>query len=152
MRAHPLAVLLASWLVTSHTHRFAQASPRALAVPQPALSGLSFHLDRRQEAEEVDEHDEHDLSHDAHDHDHHEEEPTPALSHGGGHDHMHFEGSPMKELNETLILMYHKPTPPSYGTHDFEDPDVARVYPGLMGLHVVLMSTAFFIVLPIGES
>ncbi|KAH8113335.1 hypothetical protein DFH11DRAFT_1841724 [Phellopilus nigrolimitatus] len=49
-----------------------------------------------------------------------------------------------------LILLHHKPTPPSYGTHDFEDPDVAHRYPYLMGLHILFMCSAFFGALPVG--
>lgn len=48
--------------------------------------------------------------------------------------------------------MYHSPTPPSYWTIDLEDrdPSAAR-YPGLMALHAVLMSFAFFVALPLGK-
>jgi hypothetical protein len=58
----------------------------------------------------------------------------------------------MLELNETEVTMYHQPTPPSYWTIDIEDrtPDVPR-YPGLMGLHIVMMSLAFFGALPAGN-
>ena len=67
----------------------------------------------------------------------------------GGHDH-HGHSAPKLELNETDILLWHKPTPPSYGTHDLEDTNATNKYPGLMALHVLLMSSAFFIALPIG--
>ena len=66
------------------------------------------------------------------------------------HSHVHSHNAPLEELNETIILQWHKPTPPSYGTHDFEDPDVTNKYPHLMALHVVFMSLAFFGALPIG--
>ena len=68
----------------------------------------------------------------------------------GGHEHGHGHNAPLAEINETLILQWHKPTPPSYGTHDFDDPDVTSKYPGLMGLHALFMSLAFFGALPIG--
>lgn len=72
-------------------------------------------------------------------------------AHSHGHEHAHGHSAPLLELNETLILVWHKPTPPSYGTHDFEDPEVTHKYPHLMALHVVFMSLAFFGALPVGE-
>lgn len=73
------------------------------------------------------------------------------LPRDGSHEHGHGgHGAPLTEINETLILQWHLPTPPSYGTHDFDDPDVTHKYPGLMGLHALLMSAAFFVALPIG--
>ncbi|TCD66945.1 hypothetical protein EIP91_000723 [Steccherinum ochraceum] len=68
---------------------------------------------------------------------------------GHGHHHM---GAPLTELNETEVLMYHAPTPPSYYTIDFEGdgPLNEKRYPGLMGLHVLFMGLAFFGALPIG--
>jgi len=68
-------------------------------------------------------------------------------------DHMHMHhGAPLTELNETAIIQWHAPTPPSYWSIDIEDrdPSVAR-YPGLMVLHVVFMTLAFFVALPVGE-
>lgn len=67
-------------------------------------------------------------------------------------DHMHMHHSaPLTELNETAILQWHAPTPPSYWSIDIEDdPSVPR-YPGLMILHVAFMSFAFFVALPIGK-
>jgi cytochrome b561 len=67
-------------------------------------------------------------------------------------DHMHMHhGAPLTELNETAIIQWHAPTPPSYWSIDIEDrdPSVAR-YPGLMVLHVVFMTLAFFVALPVG--
>lgn len=75
---------------------------------------------------------------------------APSLYPRDEHHHAHGHSAPLLELNETLILQWHKPTPPSYGTHDFEDPDVTHKYPHLMALHVVFMSLAFFGALPIG--
>lgn len=71
-----------------------------------------------------------------------------------GHEHMHNHyAEPKIHLNETELLLYHSPTPPSYWSIDFEDTtsDDAR-YPGLMGLHILFMSLAFFGALPAGES
>ncbi|KAL4075983.1 hypothetical protein J3A83DRAFT_4357115 [Scleroderma citrinum] len=60
-------------------------------------------------------------------------------------------GQPLTEINETEILMWHLPTPPSYWSIDIENPDptVAR-YPGLIALHVTFMILAFFVALPAG--
>lgn len=68
-----------------------------------------------------------------------------------GHGH-HPHGAPLLRLNETEVLMNHSPTPASYWTIDIDirDPDVSR-YPGLMILHGLLMSLAFFIALPMGK-
>ncbi|KAL5530449.1 hypothetical protein ACEPAF_6707 [Sanghuangporus sanghuang] len=65
-------------------------------------------------------------------------------------EHVHAMHEPLLDLNETLILQWHKPTPPSYGTHDLEDQDVTHKYPHLMALHAVFMCLAFFGALPIG--
>lgn len=67
-------------------------------------------------------------------------------------DHMHMHhGAPLTELNETAIIQWHAPTPPSYWSIDIEDrdPSVSR-YPGLMALHVIFMTLAFFVALPVG--
>lgn len=77
------------------------------------------------------------------------------VSRDGGHEHGHghnHHAQPLLELNETEVLMYHQPTPPSYWTIDMvdHDPEHSR-YPGLMGLHVFFMGLAFFGALPIGE-
>ncbi|KAJ8595304.1 hypothetical protein M405DRAFT_909338 [Rhizopogon salebrosus TDB-379] len=60
-------------------------------------------------------------------------------------------GAPLTELNETEILQWHAPTPPSYWSIDIDDrdPSVLR-YPGLMALHMVFMTLAFFVALPVG--
>lgn len=69
-----------------------------------------------------------------------------------GHHNSH--SAPLLQLNETEVLMYHSPTPPSYWTIDVDshdtDSDVSR-YPGLMMLHALLMSLAFFVALPVGK-
>ena len=66
------------------------------------------------------------------------------------HMHMH-SGQPMSEINETEILQWHLPTPPSYWSIDIEDrdPNVPR-YPTLIALHALFMSLAFFVALPAG--
>ncbi len=47
--------------------------------------------------------------------------------------------------------MYHAPTAPSYYWHDImESHGEEKRYPGLMGLHALFMSLAFFGALPIG--
>lgn len=70
----------------------------------------------------------------------------------GDHMHMHhnMNAPPLTELNETELLLYHAPTPPSYYTIDFEDDSGAPRYPGFMALHIVFMSLAFFGALPAG--
>jgi hypothetical protein len=67
-----------------------------------------------------------------------------------GHGHHHH--TPLLELNETEILMYHAPTPPSYWSIDFQslDPSVSS-HATLMIFHAALMSLAFFVALPIGK-
>lgn len=67
-------------------------------------------------------------------------------------DHMHVHhGAPLTELNETAIIQWHAPTPPSYWSIDIDDRNtsVAR-HPGLMALHVIFMTLAFFVALPVG--
>lgn len=67
--------------------------------------------------------------------------------HGHGH-----HGAPLVELNETQVTLYHAPTPPSYYTIDWEDAtNREHRYPALMIIHVLLMSSAFFVALPIGN-
>lgn len=69
-------------------------------------------------------------------------------------DHMHghnHHDEPKIVFNESELLLYHDPTPPSYWSIDFEDmtPNETR-YPGFMVLHGVFMSLAFFGALPVG--
>lgn len=71
----------------------------------------------------------------------------------GPRDDMHtmHHGQPLTEINETEILMWHLPTPPSYWSIDIENPDPTVVrYPGLIALHVTFMILAFFVALPAG--
>lgn len=65
--------------------------------------------------------------------------------------HMHMHSTPVYEINETEILQWHLPTPPSYWSIDIEDrdPSIAR-YPALIALHALFMSLAFFVALPAG--
>ncbi|KAI0751517.1 hypothetical protein C8Q80DRAFT_1099143 [Daedaleopsis nitida] len=66
----------------------------------------------------------------------------------GGHGH---HARPIAELNETEVTLYHDPTPLSYYWIDImESPVDETRYPGLMGLHILSMSLAFFGALPIG--
>lgn len=72
-----------------------------------------------------------------------------------GDDHMHGHNHHEEAkiiLNETEILLYHAPTPPSYYTIDFEDMTSGESrYPGFMALHIIFMSLAFFGALPVGK-
>lgn len=52
---------------------------------------------------------------------------------------------PQKLINETEILQHHDPDPLSYYAHDSIDG-----YKGLMILHVLGMSVAFWVLLPMG--
>ncbi|KAI0824690.1 hypothetical protein BC628DRAFT_1322112 [Trametes gibbosa] len=70
-------------------------------------------------------------------------------------DHAHaahnHHAQPLLELNETELTMYHAPTPPSYFWLDIKQPPAdEKRHPGLMGLHALFMSLAFFGALPIG--
>ncbi|KAF8211258.1 hypothetical protein K438DRAFT_30339 [Mycena galopus ATCC 62051] len=70
---------------------------------------------------------------------------------GDMHEHHHGGVAPLLELNETEVTLHHQPTPPSYYTIDWEDPEQADVrHPGLIITHGVFMSLAFFVFLPIG--
>ncbi|KAJ7699940.1 hypothetical protein B0H17DRAFT_1047790 [Mycena rosella] len=63
----------------------------------------------------------------------------------------HHAGAPLLELNETEVSLHHQPTPPSYYTIDWEDPEQASArHPGLIITHAALMSLAFFVFLPMG--
>lgn len=69
----------------------------------------------------------------------------------GRDDHHHHLGAPLLYLNETEIAMYHAPTPDSYYTIDWEGAgEPGGRYPALMITHIILMSLAFFVVLPMG--
>lgn len=104
------------------------AAPDALADPEPHLISDNYLKIRRAESALF----------------------VARQDHAHGHAHGHGHAAPLLELNETDILLYHEPSPPSYATHDFEDPDVAHKYPYLMGLHVLFMGAAFFGALPVG--
>lgn len=107
----------------------ALAAAFALAAPQDAPQDIA----RRVPGDALASRDEH-----GHGHEH------------GGHNH---HAEPKLVLNETEVLLYHQPTPPSYWSIDFEDGSVdEQRYPGLMGLHILFMSAAFFGALPIGAS
>lgn len=68
-----------------------------------------------------------------------------------GHGHHNAHVAPLLKLNETEVTMYHAPTPPSYWTIDIEEQSGTSGHPGLMIMHGVLMSLAFFIALPVGR-
>ncbi|KAG8740941.1 hypothetical protein FRC12_015835, partial [Ceratobasidium sp. 428] len=63
-----------------------------------------------------------------------------------GHSHAHLQ--PMIELNETAILEKFGPDPLSYYAHDFQLQGAERSHGGLMIFHIVIMSLAFFVMLP----
>lgn len=67
---------------------------------------------------------------------------------GGHHNH---HAAPLLKLNETEIIMHHAPTPPSYYTIDWEGDGSEKRHPGLLVSHAVLMSLAFFLLLPVGK-
>lgn len=67
-------------------------------------------------------------------------------------DHHHHHGAPIVELNETEVEMTHQKTPPSYYWSDVMDSQGERRYPGLMVVHILSMSSAFFGALPVGKS
>jgi hypothetical protein len=74
---------------------------------------------------------------------------APNLARRDGHSH---HSAPLTELNESEVAMYRASTPPSYWSIDIDDQDPAVTrYPGLMAVHVILMSLAFFIALPMSE-
>lgn len=79
-------------------------------------------------------------------------DPTPspsAHSHGEGgggeHDHHHSREPPKLVLDEAEILKTHSPDPPSY----FDLDKTEEGMPGTMIAHVVLMSVAYFVLLPL---
>ncbi|KAG6817196.1 hypothetical protein H0H87_011554 [Tephrocybe sp. NHM501043] len=69
-------------------------------------------------------------------------------SRDGSHHH-NSHAAPLTVLNETEVTMYHAPTPPSYYTFDFEGMGDGARHPGLMMAHIIFMSLAFFVALPI---
>ncbi|KAK7036350.1 hypothetical protein R3P38DRAFT_3485352 [Favolaschia claudopus] len=76
------------------------------------------------------------------------------ITRSGGENGHHHGVAPLLELNETELLQHgHSPTPPSYYTIDWEDPDQTpgSRHPGLIITHSIFMSLAFFGFLPTGE-
>lgn len=71
---------------------------------------------------------------------------------GGEHGHGHGTGALVVKLNETDVLLSHAPTPLSYWSIDIDGyrPGETR-HPGLMVLHVIMMTLAFFAALPAGQ-
>lgn len=72
--------------------------------------------------------------------------PTHAHRVDDEHSQHHSHAPPLVELNETLILLTHSPDPPSY--LDYDQSDEGK--PALLYIHIVLMSFAFFGLLPLG--
>ncbi|KAH9965713.1 hypothetical protein BC827DRAFT_1125327 [Russula dissimulans] len=71
--------------------------------------------------------------------------------HSHGHGHGHGSAVPVVELNETEVLLYHAPTPPSYWSIDIDDPDSGKTgHPSLMASHALFMVLAFLGALPAG--
>jgi hypothetical protein len=71
----------------------------------------------------------------------------------GDHGHNHGNAAPIVQLNETEVLLHHAPTPPSYWSIDFDDPDPGNArHPSLMVLHSLFMMLAFLGALPAGSS
>ena len=78
---------------------------------------------------------------------------TVAAQHDHGHSH---HGKAKSEWDEEEYLKWNPPTPPSYWSEDTRmrmnpDEESPQRYPWLMVLHVLFMSTAFFVALPAGE-
>ncbi|KAG5636429.1 hypothetical protein H0H81_008104 [Sphagnurus paluster] len=67
-----------------------------------------------------------------------------------GSHHHNPHAAPLVHLNETEISMYHAPTPESYYTIDFEGAGEGARHPGLIMAHIIFMSLAFFVALPVG--
>ncbi|KAG8699325.1 hypothetical protein FRC08_005371 [Ceratobasidium sp. 394] len=74
--------------------------------------------------------------------------PMNGSSHAMVSGHSHGHGQPMLELNETAILEKFGPDPLSYYAHDFQLEGAERSLGGLMIFHIVIMSLAFFVMLP----
>jgi hypothetical protein len=70
-----------------------------------------------------------------------------------GHGHGHGSAAPIVQINETDVLLYHDPTPPSYWSIDIDNPDSGNAkHPSLMALHSLFMMFAFLGALPAGSS
>lgn len=74
---------------------------------------------------------------------------TNGSSHVMASGHGHGHAAPMLELNETAILEKFGPDPLSYYAHDFQLEGAEHKLGGLMVFHIVVMSLAFFVVLPL---
>lgn len=135
-----MAVLATSVIVSagapgSFDSRLSARTPNAERLSEPELSPL--YLRPR------------------HGDDEHEPPAHSMSSHGNashttssGHSHGH--GAPMLQLNETAILEKFGPDPLSYYAHDFQL-EGEHGLGGLMVFHIVIMSLAFFVMLPFGE-
>lgn len=103
------------------------ASPADLAARNPSF-GSSFGLSKREDVALF--------------------SPRDGHEHGHGHG----TGAPIVELNETDVLLGHALTPLSYWSIDIDGyrPGETR-HPGLMALHAIMMTLAFFGALPAGQ-
>ncbi|GAA5923680.1 hypothetical protein JCM1841_004825 [Sporobolomyces salmonicolor] len=74
-------------------------------------------------------------------------DPATSHSHSSGTEHEHglAHGPPLLVINETEILLHHAPDPPSY--YDFDQGEDGK--PGVLVVHVALMTFAFFVLLPL---
>lgn len=137
-----LAVLATSAIVAAGApdpldSRLSARTPNAEPLPEPELSAPLYLRPR-------------------HGDDEHESPPASMSSHGNvshamssGHSHGH--GQPKLVLNETEILEKFGPDPLSYYAHDFQLESAEKSMGGLMIFHIVVMSLAFFVMLPFGE-
>jgi hypothetical protein len=86
---------------------------------------------------------------------HEHETPSELPGAYSSHQSQHRHPQPLLELNETEVLLYHAPDPLSYWVHDFEsdhgESTGSSNWRGMMALHVVGMTLAFFILLPVGK-
>lgn len=135
-RFHAQSILLLSALVLQ----------RALGTSAHAVEKRAQYLDSYDTPLNFDKRDEHNIGHDIPHLKPFETNVPPSPI----HEHAHGHSTPLLEINETLILKWHKPTPPSYGTYDFDDINSTSKHPGLMGIHALMMSLAFFVALPVG--
>ncbi|KAF8609506.1 hypothetical protein BDV93DRAFT_518317 [Ceratobasidium sp. AG-I] len=127
------SVIVAAGVPGSLDSRLSARTPNAERLPEPELSPI--YLRPR------------------HGDDEHEPSASSMSSHrnashamSSGHSHGH--GQPMLELNETAILEKFGPDPLSYYAHDFQLEGAEKSLGGLMVFHIVIMSLAFFVMLP----
>lgn len=86
----------------------------------------------------------------------HEDDAPSEMPDSHAHSQKTHHSQPLDELDEAEVLRHHPPDPLSYWAHDFEshsdnEGGSSGNWRGLMGLHVVGMSLAFFVLLPVGK-